>query len=650
MGSIKNFIEKIKSARYGKDVRQSIVDAIEQTYDDAIANGHTDMEVAKARNTYNDLNSRLEADKNKMKEIIENEKNDRKSNFENIQNKVNSLASGSPLVASNTSEMTDKSRVYVNTTDGHWYYYDENWKDGGIYQGVEIEDNSVVEEKTSFYKLNANKFLVKNICEKGYNIRYDYDTGITSIGGTVIETGGVEVSRFTVSETISFKYTRQTLTAVNSYVKIFNINDLVTPVRTLSANTTDSEFELPTGTYAIYIQANMNTVLSEKSRYCLVPLNIYNSQNIVSTKVNLYKNNYYSEHENKLNKDLYPFENLLIAHLINPNSNFVGKLDLVNKQITINKNTRLVYSYLSTNKQMTSYTNMHLINSDFNETINILDPNYSNALYYICLDYLGNLLSIPDGLFSNINDNYYIIGILSVTNENIVSYNMFDNRFNIVGGKETDIDFSNMTLTCIGDSLTHPSEGGANALDPMYPEIVKNILGLGDFTNCGLSGSTVANNSSSPSTPMSDDTRMASYPNSDIIIIGGGYNDYGNSVPLGSLSTNDETTFYGGYKKLMNYLITNNPASTIIIMITPMANSTPTSPKNEAGLTKLDYINAIKDLARYFSVPLLDMNQLGSLGQFNKNTWTNDGLHFKQEYVNKIYAPRIAKFIKDLLS
>ncbi|CDA30831.1 putative uncharacterized protein [Clostridium sp. CAG:492] len=100
----------------------------------------------------------------------------------------------------------------------------------------------------------------------------------------------------------------------------------------------------------------------------------------------------------------------------------------------------------------------------------------------------------------------------------------------------------------------------------------------------------------------------------------------------------------------MNYLITNNPASTIIIMITPMANSTPTSPKNEAGLTKLDYINAIKDLARYFSVPLLDMNQLGSLGQFNKNTWTNDGLHFKQEYVNKIYAPRIAKFIKDLIS
>ena len=95
-----------------------------------------------------------------------------KKTLENIQNKVDGLASGSPLVASNTSEMTDKSRVYVNTADGHWYYFDESWKDGGVYQGVELEDNSVVEEKTSFYKLNANKFLVKNIYEKGYNIKY----------------------------------------------------------------------------------------------------------------------------------------------------------------------------------------------------------------------------------------------------------------------------------------------------------------------------------------------------------------------------------------------------------------------------------------------------------------------------------------------
>ena len=132
MGSIKNFIEKIKSARYGKDVRQSIVDAIEQTYSDAISNGHTDMEVAKARDTYNDLNSRLEADKNKMEAKLTNEEDDRKRTLEDIQKQVNGLAREGHLVASNVSEMTDTNRTYINTEDGHWYYYNGSWKDGGV--------------------------------------------------------------------------------------------------------------------------------------------------------------------------------------------------------------------------------------------------------------------------------------------------------------------------------------------------------------------------------------------------------------------------------------------------------------------------------------------------------------------------------------
>lgn len=66
MGNITELINNIKNAVFGKDVRKSICDAIEQCYDDAIANGHTDMEVAKARQSYNDLNGRLEATENKI--------------------------------------------------------------------------------------------------------------------------------------------------------------------------------------------------------------------------------------------------------------------------------------------------------------------------------------------------------------------------------------------------------------------------------------------------------------------------------------------------------------------------------------------------------------------------------------------------------
>ena len=73
------------------------------------------------------------------------------SQIEEIDNKVDAATSGSPLVASSTSEMTDTTKVYVNTTDGNWYYYDgDSWEIGGIYQSTAIDDNSVSYDKLNF--------------------------------------------------------------------------------------------------------------------------------------------------------------------------------------------------------------------------------------------------------------------------------------------------------------------------------------------------------------------------------------------------------------------------------------------------------------------------------------------------------------------
>lgn len=54
---------------------------------------------------------------------------------------------GSPLTASSTSDMTDTDRVYVNTTDGKWYYYDgDSWEIGGTYnsQGIDTDTTLLV--------------------------------------------------------------------------------------------------------------------------------------------------------------------------------------------------------------------------------------------------------------------------------------------------------------------------------------------------------------------------------------------------------------------------------------------------------------------------------------------------------------------------
>ena len=54
---------------------------------------------------------------------------------------------GSPLTATSTAGMTDTSKVYVNTTDGKWYYYDGSaWTAGGTYnsQGIDTDTTLLV--------------------------------------------------------------------------------------------------------------------------------------------------------------------------------------------------------------------------------------------------------------------------------------------------------------------------------------------------------------------------------------------------------------------------------------------------------------------------------------------------------------------------
>ena len=58
--------------------------------------------------------------------------------------KIQGLTSGTPLAASSTSGMTDKTHVYVNTTDGNWYYYNgSSWISGGVYQATGIAESSI---------------------------------------------------------------------------------------------------------------------------------------------------------------------------------------------------------------------------------------------------------------------------------------------------------------------------------------------------------------------------------------------------------------------------------------------------------------------------------------------------------------------------
>ncbi|WP_105208070.1 hypothetical protein [Streptococcus suis] len=57
---IDNHLKVIKEGVFGRDVRQAIHDGIQQAYDDATAEGNSNMEVAKARGTFDNLSKRFE--------------------------------------------------------------------------------------------------------------------------------------------------------------------------------------------------------------------------------------------------------------------------------------------------------------------------------------------------------------------------------------------------------------------------------------------------------------------------------------------------------------------------------------------------------------------------------------------------------------
>jgi lysophospholipase L1-like esterase len=86
--------------------------------------------------------------------------------------KIDAVESGT-LIASSTSEMTDHTRLYVNTTDGYWYYWNgTTWTQGGVYQSEKIADDSI---KGAMIKLNTiNPFSLAGVSQQPMKTVFKY--------------------------------------------------------------------------------------------------------------------------------------------------------------------------------------------------------------------------------------------------------------------------------------------------------------------------------------------------------------------------------------------------------------------------------------------------------------------------------------------
>ena len=91
---------------------------------------------------------------------------------EEVTEQLGTMASIEPVAVSSATDMTDTSKIYVLSTDGHWYWHNGTaWTDGGAYQ-ASVNTNDV-------NKLIAMQENVENLYdEKSENYGYINNSGV----------------------------------------------------------------------------------------------------------------------------------------------------------------------------------------------------------------------------------------------------------------------------------------------------------------------------------------------------------------------------------------------------------------------------------------------------------------------------------------
>lgn len=213
------------------------------------------------------------------------------------------------------------------------------------------------------------------------------------------------------------------------------------------------------------------------------------------------------------------------------------------------------------------------------------------------------------------------------------------------------MELKNKKMNVIGDSI---SEGvGVSCEENIFMNILGKKEGLSVVRNYGISGTRIA--------PQADDPQRSYVErfdkmddDADIIVVFGGSNDYGHGIAL--LGTNDDRTpytFYGACHTLFSGLINKYPFATIVVMTPVQRSSKPDYNRihpQRYDATLLDFVNILKEVAMYYSIPVLDLYSVSGIHpqiECNRINFCPDGLH-PNDAGHALIASRLAGFLKTL--
>ena len=220
------------------------------------------------------------------------------------------------------------------------------------------------------------------------------------------------------------------------------------------------------------------------------------------------------------------------------------------------------------------------------------------------------------------------------------------------------MELKGLKINFLGDSIT---EGvGASSKETIFHAVLKKEVGLKEARNYGIGGTRFALQKGTEARPKDNYVDINSFcerfdkmdDDADAVVVFGGTNDYGHGdAPFGTMADRTPETFYGACHYLFSGLIRKYLGKPIVIM-TPLHRCWENNVVNFNGEGKVlyDYVKAIREVAEYYSLPILDLYANSGLQPEIKEIqqkYLPDGLH-PSDNGNAVIAHKLKMFFESL--
>lgn len=605
---ISDLTEWIRTKSKGSDIREIIAQLFERTWLESIKEGNANFEVSKARGRHETLGERLSF-------IVQSL--DRKGDDLELKKLINDIIAGSPkgvyptLNALQSAKPNGEQGIFVTSDNGHWYYWNNHWLDGGVYQGKTVPEKSVGKVHFDFYtndSKSANLFVEDNVIKGGF---------FTS-SGTFTKSDNWGYVKINANPGEEFVTNRNFY-----YIAFFSGDRFVSG----AGSTPHSSFTIPSGVdnFRVPIPLRNNPEYNKLSGFGIVK-GKYTKDNIPQSKVD---NSAYITAGNLSNNAAFP---QILTGGGPLKINFIDE----KWRLTIPPTTFVVYK--------DEFVGVVA------ETI-ILEGLSANTGSYLYFEPATRKI-VEKTQRETSNSDSIILGV-SFSYKNPSSWMINTANPILIEDRICSQKWVGKKVACLGDSITQKTENVRKYYD--FWELYLSPNAILDYGVAGSSISRKTGDWPSWDTQIPFVERIKTIPKDiDVLTIFGGVNDWVADRTLGIFGDTEDTTFYGALDKMFKYA-TQNFQGKEIYVFTPLqndwvkrpANSGTTDGRNRSGKYLKEYVEAIKQVAEKYAIPVCDLysTMFYPFAEGFTEKYMPDGLH-PNESAHKLMANKMANFVE----